>query len=108
MPFLDLDDGKRFYNLSQIWIYIVASLGTTLLTFLGSISWDKLLIRVGKQLDVSTTNDVDNNPDVQILEPASYVEPDPEELIQQVVATLAGRNEKMDEESEGEEEKEGE
>jgi len=106
MPFLDLDDEKRFHNLRQIWIYFVASLGTTVLTFLGSISWDKLLLRGGKQADDSSTNiNVDNNADVQMLEPAPYAEPDPEELVQQVIAMLARADGERD--NNGEDEGEG-
>jgi hypothetical protein len=106
MPFLDLDDGKRFHNISKIWIYLVISLGTTLLTFLGSISWDKLLLSVEKHSDVSLSNDEDNDPDVQVLEPAPYAEPNPEELLQQVIATLVKRNGGGVEESESEDERE--
>jgi hypothetical protein len=104
MPFLDLDDGKRFNNLGQIWIYLIVSLGATLLTFLGSISWDKLLSGVGRHSDVSSGNDEDDNPDVQILEPAPYAEPDSEALLQQVIATLARGNSEGDEESESQDE----
>ena len=88
MPFLNLDDSQRFSNLGKIWIYAVTSVFTTVVTFLISIAWDRYPIGLKSATD-SATDEVELvNNDVQVLEPTHHGDPDPKELMQQVMDIL--------------------
>jgi len=88
MPFLALDDSQEFRNLSKIWIYAVASIVSTAVTFLISVALSEYLIGLGSQSIKLPGEDVLFNNDTHVLEPKHHIQPGPKEIIQQVIATL--------------------
>ena len=43
MPFLALDENLQFSNVKKIWVYFIAAVASTILTFVASWAWDRLL-----------------------------------------------------------------
>ena len=90
MPFLSLGDSQQFSNLGKIWIFVVAAIASTALTFLGSAAWDKIRENHISQsnLHAGEARILDN--DARVLEPIPYEQPSAEQLIQQVINRAGG------------------
>ena len=90
MPFLSLDDSQQFSNLGKIWIFVVAAIVSTALTFLGSAAWDKIPENHRRQSDSHAGEAKISDNDARVLEPIPYKEPSAQELIQQVITHASG------------------
>ena len=85
MPFLGLDDSQKFSNLGKLWIFVVAAIASTALTFLGSAAWDKFPGIHSSQPNLHAGEDQIFDNDTRLLEPIPHEEPSAQELIQQVI-----------------------
>ena len=99
MPFLSLGDSQQFSNLSKIWIFVVAAIASTALTFLGSAAWDKIREnqRSRSNSHAGEAKIFDN--DGQVLEPIPHKEPTVQELAQQVISFLRKDDDKADDDA---------
>ena len=85
MPFLSLDDSQQFSNLGKTWIFVVAAIASTALTFLGSAAWDRFPGNHRSQSNSHAGEAEIFDNDAQVLEPIPHTEPSARELIQQVL-----------------------
>lgn len=90
MPFLGLDHSQQFSNLGKFWIFVVAAIALTALTFFGSAAWDSIRVKHGCQSYSHGGEAEIFDTDGKVLEPIPYREPTTQELIEQV-ATLLGK-----------------
>ena len=88
MPFLSLNDQRQFSNLSLLWIYLIAAIVSTGLTFAASWALER---RNPDHANIITTKPSEPGAEVQdlenafqandrTLEPAPYIAPTSEEL----------------------------
>jgi hypothetical protein len=96
VPFLSLNDQRQFNNLSLVWIYVIAAVVSTLLTFIASWAWNRFIQNHAEnypsqpnqpQPDVVDAENVGEAAD-GVLEPAAYIEPEAEELVQRFLDAL--------------------
>ena len=99
MPFLSLDDSQDFSNLGKIWIFVVAGIASTALTFLGSAAWDKISENHRSQSKPHAAEAQIFDNDARVLEPAPYQEPSALQLIQQVLKFSGGGDDTADDDA---------
>ena len=90
MPFLSLGDSQQFSNLGKIWIFVVAAIASTALTFLGSAAWDKIRENHRSQPNPHAGEARLFDNDARVLEPIPHEQPSAQQLIQQVI-NIAGK-----------------
>ena len=94
MPFLSLDDSQQFSNLGKFWIFAIAAIVSTALTFLGSAAWNKFPGNHRSQSDSHAGEAKIFDNDAQVLEPIPHKEPSAQQLIQQVINLSGGGDDK--------------
>ena len=96
MPFLSLDDSQQFSNLGKTWIFVVAAIASTALTFLGSAAWDRFPGNHGSQSNSHAGEAKIFDNDARVLEPVPHKEPSARELVQQVINRMEKGNDKAE------------
>lgn len=96
MPFLGLDDSQRFSNLGKIWIFVVAAVALTSLTFFGSAVWNRINMKHESQPHADISEATMSNTDGSLLEPVSHKAPNIQELIEQVTSRLGKGEDRAD------------
>jgi hypothetical protein len=92
MPLLDLDDSRRFSNLSKIWIYFVVSMILTAITFLISTAWEQFAVRLGSPSPVDSSEEQLGINNAHTLEPKPSHKPSTAELLQQVIDVIGAKD----------------
>lgn len=99
MPFLSLGDSQQFSNLGKIWIFVVAAIASTALTFLGSAAWDNIIgIKRSQSNSHASEAQIFDN-DAGVLEPIPHKEPSAQQLVQQVITLLGEGDDKADDDA---------
>lgn len=99
MPFLGLDDSQQFSNLDKFWIFVVAAIALTALTFFGSAVWDSTRVKHGSQSSLHGGEAEIFDTDGKVLEPIPYIEPSTQELVEQVTTLLGKDDNKVDDDA---------
>lgn len=99
MPFLGLNDSQQFSNLDKFWIFVVAAIVLTALTFFGSVAWDSIRVKHGSQSSSHGGEADIFDTDGKVLEPIPYMEPSTQELVEQVISMLGKGDNKVDDDA---------
>lgn len=108
MSFLSLNDSQQFSNLGKIWIFVVAAIASTALTFLGSAAWDKIPENHRSQSNSHAGEAKIFDNDARVLEPSPHKEPSAQQLIQQVIKILGKDDDKADDDADDSTREDGE
>ena len=100
MPFLSLNEQHKFNELGLLWIYILAATALTVLTFVLSWAWDKYLPKTEStdpfQPEPEDAENIVGYEDFEHMEPVPYIEPDDNDLLQQVIKAYAPKPSRPD------------